>query len=252
MSLCLLTKTILKNGCFCANILHDHQSEISDTFAGRLPAGNGDKFGCAEWTPMATGAPRVRDPLTAFDCRVISGERVGTHHVFIGEVREIFIAPSGNPLIFANRAYGTPLRLGAGPGHREAAGRISIGALHTFAPYLLPSLLRELVEECGPIDIEIHEGDQRLLQDKLTRGEVDLAFIYDIQLDAGFTTIPVTNLAPYVLLAESDPLAAKRELTLLEIAPDPMVLLDTPPSADYFLSLFEGVAEPVRTGRLRM
>ncbi|NNJ76405.1 MAG: flavin reductase, partial [Anderseniella sp.] len=69
-------QTILDNGCFCTNILRDDQSFISDTFAGRLKTEDGDKFSCVDWVAMKTGAPRVRDPLTAFDCTVKSSERV--------------------------------------------------------------------------------------------------------------------------------------------------------------------------------
>lgn len=103
-----VAQTIIKNRCFCTNILKDDQIYISDTFAGRVRAKNDDKFACAQWRTMASGALRAVDPLAAFDCTVKSDERVGTHHVFIGEVGEIFTSARGNPLIYANRAYGSP------------------------------------------------------------------------------------------------------------------------------------------------
>lgn len=99
---------IAKNRCFCANVLKDSQIDISDIFAGRQKAGAGGKFSCARWRPMSSGAPRVDDPLSAFDCRVKSGERIGTHYVFIGEVGDVFISPRGAPLVYANRAYASP------------------------------------------------------------------------------------------------------------------------------------------------
>lgn len=102
---------ILKNGVFCVNVLRDDQSNISDTFAGRIKPVDGDKFSCAEWTVQKSGAPRVIDPLVAFDCRLTHSDLIGTHHVMFGEVEDIFIAQQGLPLIYANRAYGKPLRL---------------------------------------------------------------------------------------------------------------------------------------------
>jgi flavin reductase (DIM6/NTAB) family NADH-FMN oxidoreductase RutF len=102
---------ILKNGVFCVNVLRDDQSYISDTFAGRIETEDGDKFSCAEWVTQKTGAPRVIDPLVAFDCRLTHSELFGTHYVMFGEVEDIFIARQGVPLIYANRAYGTPSRL---------------------------------------------------------------------------------------------------------------------------------------------
>ena len=102
---------ILKNGVFCVNVLRNDQAHISNLFAGRGGAG-GDRFGCADWMRMETGAPRVVDPLVAFDCRLTHAELLGTHYVMFGAVEDIFIAGQGLPLIYANRAYGTPVRLG--------------------------------------------------------------------------------------------------------------------------------------------
>jgi flavin reductase len=102
---------VLANGVFCVNLLRDDQSAIADTFAGRLKTADGDKFSCAEWAGFSTGAPRVVDPLAAFDCRLSDSARVGTHHVFFGEVTDIFLAAAGRPLIYANRRYGAPVPL---------------------------------------------------------------------------------------------------------------------------------------------
>ena len=103
--MCRAAAAILENGVFCVNVLREDQSHISEIFAGRVPAPGGDKFACATWTSEATGAPRIVDPLVAFDCRLVSSQRVGTHHVFIGAVEDVFMTPAGSPLLYANRAY---------------------------------------------------------------------------------------------------------------------------------------------------
>jgi len=82
-------QAILENGVFCVNILRDDQSYISDTFAGRFKDQVSNKFDCADWFAMQTGAPRVIDPLVAFDCKVQSSEQIGTHYVFMGEVQGV-------------------------------------------------------------------------------------------------------------------------------------------------------------------
>lgn len=98
------------NRCFCVNVLRDDQSLVSETFAGRVNSRKSDKFSCAQWAPMSTGAPRLVNPLAAFDCRLLSADRVGTHYIFVGEVRDIFVV-DGTPLMYANRDYGTPVRI---------------------------------------------------------------------------------------------------------------------------------------------
>ena len=104
-------RAILENGVFCVNVLRDDQSMISDSFAGRVPLVDGDKFSCADWSRGLTGSPRVADGLVSFDCRLHSHQQVGTHHILIGEVLEISTRDGGSPLIYAKRRYGTPAAL---------------------------------------------------------------------------------------------------------------------------------------------
>jgi flavin reductase (DIM6/NTAB) family NADH-FMN oxidoreductase RutF len=111
---------IRENGAFCANVLRDDQSAIADAFAGRVQPEPADRFATTAWTPMRSGAPRVVDGLAAFDCKVVSAERVGTHHVFIGEVGDIFLGASGAPLLYQNRTYGAPVRLSRRAGRETA------------------------------------------------------------------------------------------------------------------------------------
>ncbi len=232
---------ILENGVLCVNILRDDQSYISDTFAGRFKGQVADKFDCARWTVQTTGAPRVVDPLVAFDCRVISDERIGTHHVFIGEVLNIFTAKLGSPLIYANRAYGRaapidPVGSIAG-GVQQVGQELRIGCFHTFGPYVLPALIAAMNAE-RDVDLKLIEGDHRRVQESLRSGETDLALIYDFDLGGDFETERLADLQPYALLAAGHSLEANAAVSLEQLADEPMILLDTPPSADYFLSIF--------------
>ena len=228
---------MLANGCFVVNLLRDDQSYISDTFAGRLKRADHDKFACTQWVAMQSGAPRVQNPLTAFDCRIQSATRVGTHHIFVGQVLETHLPAPGTPLLYANRAYSAPTRL-LSPPRSQTTGTTKIGCLATFGPWLLPAILRSLEDAAGPVNLDLHEGDQRHLLELLREGTIDLAFLYDLDMAEGITRLPIADLAPYVLLPEGDPLAALPEIPIETLLPRRMVLLDAPPSRDYFLSLF--------------
>lgn len=230
---------IVENGVFCVNVLRDDQAHISDTFGGRRKIGDGDKFSCADWVVEKTGAPRVVDPLVAFDCEVMSSERVGTHHVFVGEVEDIYVADRGSPLIFSNRSYGTPVQIQSGGPNAENKQNLSVGCFHTFGPFFVPAMLRELSAQSGGIDLKLIEGDQRRISSGLTSGELEIGFLYDIDLDESLETEVLTELVPYVLLPEGHPLALKPELTPADLVDEPLILLDAPPSRAYFLSIFE-------------
>jgi len=99
---------IIENGAFCVNILAEDQAHISDSFAGRMAQPGGDKFACAVWENAEGGAPRLAEGLVAFQCKLKSQERIGTHHVFFGAVERVYVRGEGSPLIYANRSYGAP------------------------------------------------------------------------------------------------------------------------------------------------
>ena len=98
---------ILENGCFCINVLGSDQIEISNVFAGRDSAPEGDKFQTAEFHVLKTGAPALRSAVAAFDCDLVSSEKIGTHYVMIGAVRQIE-SNRRTPLLYGNRTYQTP------------------------------------------------------------------------------------------------------------------------------------------------
>lgn len=96
---------MVENGCFCTNILCEEQRQVSDVFAGIQETENGDKFDCAEWHTMATGSPRLQRAVASFDCRILSADRVGTHHIFIGAVQQVHVEAERSPLLYAERDY---------------------------------------------------------------------------------------------------------------------------------------------------
>ncbi len=95
---------ISRNTNFCINALADHQSMISDTFAGRPPSGAPYDFDCADWDVARSGSPVLADALAAFDCALDSASDAGTHRIFIGRVLEAR-HQSMSPLVYAQRQY---------------------------------------------------------------------------------------------------------------------------------------------------
>lgn len=251
---------LLENGVFCVNVLREDQAHISESFAGRTDARGDAKFECARWARQVTGAPRVLDAMVAFDCRVTASERVGSHVVVFGSVQDIFMAGGGAPLIYANRAYGVPQRFqprgAADADPASAEGTLALGCFQIFAPYIVPVLLARMAKLHPALALTLLEADQTRLVASLKRGEIEAALLYDFDLGADIVAEHLADLVPYVLLPEGHPLCHRAALGLLELAAEPLVLLDVEPSRDYFLSLFrERGIEPrvgYRTGSLEM
>jgi DNA-binding transcriptional LysR family regulator len=198
------------------------------------------KFDGAVWTTQLTGAPRVVNSLVAFDCRVTASERVGSHFVVFGSVQDIFVAGTGAPLIYANRAYGVPRRFHQRRSRRggAAAGALAIGCYQVFAPYIVPALVARLTKLHPEVDLTLVEADQEHLIASLRRSDTDVALLYDFGLSEDLHVEHLAELTPYVLLAEGHPLAAASSIALEDLLQECLVLLDIEPSRNYFLSLF--------------
>ncbi len=120
-------------------------------------------------------------------------------------------------------------------------GMLRLGCYAPSAPYVLPPILSRIAQEYPGIRIDLAEGDIDKMTDLLLDGSVDLALTY--------ARDPVRNLPfdhlfdahPWALLPENFPLAHKSSVSLRELAPLPMVLLDLSATKTYFRSLFEAL-----------
>ena len=93
------------SGFFGVTILGEHQSEISDRFAGRHTEMT-DRFAGLETRTLSTGVLFLKDALACFDCVVISHSAMGNHTIFIGEVKALDSSDSvTEPLIYYRQAY---------------------------------------------------------------------------------------------------------------------------------------------------
>ena len=76
------------------------------------------------------------------------------------------------------------------------------------------------------------------------RGRFDFALLYDIDLPDDLRVTGLAHIAPHVLLSADHALVGCDAIALTELDGEPLILLDVPPSRDYFTGLLEaaGVA----------
>lgn len=117
-------------------------------------------------------------------------------------------------------------------------GPLTVGCLSTFAQIVLPGLRRSFVEKYGDVRFGQTEANQSELFGLLRQAKIDLALTYDLDLPRDLTFVPILELPPVVALGDNHPLAHLPALSVKELAAFPMVLLDLPHSAEYFLSFF--------------
>ncbi|MEX3015711.1 LysR family transcriptional regulator [Gymnodinialimonas hymeniacidonis] len=131
-------------------------------------------------------------------------------------------------------------------------GPLRLGCLVTFAQIVVPDLRRSFEDRFPSVTISQTELTQPDIFAGLRRGDIDLGLSYAIDVPDDLQFHPIKTLPPYVMLAPDHALARRERLTVRDLAPHEMVLLDLPLSSDYFRTFFdvENVA-PVVAERTR-
>jgi LysR family hydrogen peroxide-inducible transcriptional activator len=122
---------------------------------------------------------------------------------------------------------------GARKMHEEAnlgkdviSGRISIGAIPTVAPYLLPQLVLRTLAKHPTIELSLVENTTDELLAQLQEGSLDFALLsppFEGEQDMALDLLREDELL--IVLPHSHPLANKQELKLLDLSEFPMVVM---------------------------
>ncbi|HIL14662.1 MAG TPA: LysR family transcriptional regulator [Deltaproteobacteria bacterium] len=118
------------------------------------------------------------------------------------------------------------------PGTSEEA--LKVGCLMTLEALIMPAMI-QLFQERSPGIMLAHEtAHQQELLEWVYRGAVELTYDMQIAEGMGFTPLGEAQLPPYAILAPDSSWAQQDAISLLELAEQPLVLLDLPMSRDYF------------------
>ncbi|WP_054303428.1 LysR family transcriptional regulator [Gemmobacter sp. LW-1] len=120
----------------------------------------------------------------------------------------------------------------------KVRGPLNVGCLLTFAQVVLPQLRRSFVDAWPEVDFHQFERNQSEIFDGLRNATLDLALSYDLNIPADLEFVALATLPPYAVLPDTHELAHLAAVSPAELADYPMVLLDLPLSAEYFLSFF--------------
>ncbi|MCX5435603.1 MULTISPECIES: LysR family transcriptional regulator [unclassified Streptomyces] len=130
----------------------------------------------------------------------------------------------------------------------QLSGDLTVGCYTTLAPFLMPGLLQGFAAEHPTVELNFVEGSQVELQERLLDGTCEMALLYELDLQPGVHHETLYRTRPHVLLPHTHPLAGQGAVSLHDLADEPMVLLDYPPSRHYFTQLLAslGVRPTVR------
>lgn len=118
-------------------------------------------------------------------------------------------------------------------------GVLMLGCLSTFAQIIVSTLRSHFKGHYPDVDVQQNELNQSEIFSALRRSDIDLALTYGLDIPPDLEFVPIIDLPPYVALPPDHILAQQQAIKIEELQSHPMVLLDLPHSADYFLSFFD-------------
>ena len=118
-------------------------------------------------------------------------------------------------------------------------GELTIGSFSTFAPVYAPKLIAEFQALYPKTHLRLEEGAQEHLITGLHAGRFDLVLLYRLDMPDDLDVIELARLKPYVLLNAKHALAKRKQISLHDLADDPLILLDVLPSRTYFTRILE-------------
>ncbi|MGO2110177.1 MAG: LysR substrate-binding domain-containing protein [Pseudoclavibacter sp.] len=181
----------------------------------------------------------VADAVTAFE------RAVGAQLLLRRRSRGVTLTSAGQaalPLAKDLLARASELSLTvAGSGDSSLRGPVRVGVLGTLAPSILPMLIREFTELHPEVEIRFALADQDELAERLTDGDLDLAFAYDIDFSPEFSRVVLHQTRADLVVSADHRLADEAEVDLRDVADEPMVLLDIAPSRQHALELMSAL-----------
>jgi LysR family hydrogen peroxide-inducible transcriptional activator len=110
-------------------------------------------------------------------------------------------------------------------GKDPLGGALTLGLIYTIGPYLLPDLVRQMIQRTPQMPLMLQENSTVKLLDMLRTGEIDCAILAEPFPDAGLAIAPLYDEPFMAAVPTNHPLAAKTQVTSDEMKNEHMLLL---------------------------
>jgi LysR family hydrogen peroxide-inducible transcriptional activator len=110
-------------------------------------------------------------------------------------------------------------------GKDPLAGPLRLGVIYTIGPYLLPDLVRQVIEHTPQMPLMLQENLTAKLLEQLRLGEIDAAILAEPFPDTNLAIAPLYDEPFLAAVPVSHPLAQRDEVTAQELKQETMLLL---------------------------
>lgn len=111
------------------------------------------------------------------------------------------------------------------------SGTFTVGCFATLSTLVLPEVAEFFAREHPNVALDFVEGSGPEIQEKMLRGQIDVCFIYEAQRHPEAEAVMLRRQDFRVALSPRHPLAERRAIDLLDLAPYPAALLDVEPAS---------------------
>ncbi|HWS76175.1 MAG TPA: LysR substrate-binding domain-containing protein [Quisquiliibacterium sp.] len=143
---------------------------------------------------------------------------------------EVSVTPTGQQIVEqAQRVLEqtNTIREIARQGKDPLSGPLRVGVIYTIGPYLLPGLVRRMIEDSPQMPLVLQENFTIKLLESLRQGELDVAILADPFPDQGLMTQAVYDEAFIVAVPRHHPWAKREHIGSQELKSETMLLLGT-------------------------
>lgn len=110
-------------------------------------------------------------------------------------------------------------------GKNPLDGPLKLGVIYTIAPYLLPDLVRNVIQKSPEMPLMLLENFTVKLLEMLRTGEIDCAILAEPFPDAGLAIAPLYDEPFMAAVPSNHPLAALKEVSATALKNETMLLL---------------------------
>lgn len=130
------------------------------------------------------------------------------------------------------------------------SGRFAVGCFTTLAPFFVPAIVDKFDRDYPDVQLEIATGSASDLHAMALQGRIDVAAMYSVDVPSALAFEPVLEYRPHVLVSAGHAFASRTSVYLRELAAEPLIVLDVPPTRQNTEAIFAQVNLTPRVGRV--
>ncbi len=150
--------------------------------------------------------------------------------LFERSANEVTVTPLGQEIIQQAQSVleqAAQIKEIAKRGKDPLAGALRLGVIYTIGPYLLPSLVRQMIAQAPQMPLMLQENFTVKLLEMLRTGETDCAVLAEPFPDTGLAIAPLYDEPFMAAVPMSHPLAQQTSVTAEQLKNETMLLLGT-------------------------